>query len=318
MGLLRHEQSCLLFIFAVVINKIIMRNNNFILIALVLIIIKSEINYAQYMGLSAPISPGNIWVSKQDSRFEKLVITDSLILIDSLVYNFITYSPPRGISWGDGKPVRLKWNNDIVVRLDSTYPEVHNEFIYYKKNCVIGDKWTQTNARFNTSQITYEVIDTFQTNIFDNFITVKAIYVTDGFLEDMEYWSEKFGFLQAGDYYYLKGCIIDGILYGDTSTVTDVKDEEGGIAFQDYFLSQNYPNPFNPSTIINYNVKYSGLVSLKVYDILGSEVATLVNETKVAGNFAVEFNTANLPSGVYIYTLQVNGFSESRKMLLMK
>ncbi|HMN24501.1 MAG TPA: T9SS type A sorting domain-containing protein [Ignavibacteriaceae bacterium] len=83
----------------------------------------------------------------------------------------------------------------------------------------------------------------------------------------------------------------------------------------EYSLSANYPNPFNPTTIINFAVKDAGLVSLKVYDILGSEV---VNETKEAGNFAVEFNAANLPSGVYIYTLQVNGFSSSRKMLLLK
>ena len=83
-------------------------------------------------------------------------------------------------------------------------------------------------------------------------------------------------------------------------------------------LFQNYPNPFNPSTKINYSVKEVGLVKIKVYDILGSEVATLVNETKKAGNFAVEFNAANLPSGVYIYTLQVNDFTSSKKMLLMK
>lgn len=86
----------------------------------------------------------------------------------------------------------------------------------------------------------------------------------------------------------------------------------------EYSLEPNYPNPFNPSTIINFAVKDAGFVSLKVYDILGSEVATLVNETKEAGNFAVEFNAAKLPSGVYIFTLQVNGFTSSKKMLLMK
>jgi tetratricopeptide (TPR) repeat protein len=86
----------------------------------------------------------------------------------------------------------------------------------------------------------------------------------------------------------------------------------------DYFLFVNYPNPFNPSTLINYSIKEAGLVKIEVFDILGSEVATLVNETKEAGNFSVEFNAANLPSGVYIYTLQVNGFTSSKKMLLMK
>lgn len=86
----------------------------------------------------------------------------------------------------------------------------------------------------------------------------------------------------------------------------------------EYNLSSNYPNPFNPSTIINYAVKDVGLVSIKVYDILGSEVKTLVNETKEAGEYSVEFNASTLPSGVYIYTMQVNGFASSKKMLLMK
>jgi len=282
------------------------------------VFIFSENNYAQYMGLSAPISQGNIWVSKQDSRFEKLIVTDSLIVIDSLEYNFITYIPPRGIFWGFGKPVRLKWNNDVVVRLDSTYPEVHNEFIYYKKNCVIGDKWTQTNARFNTFQITYQVVDTFQTNVFNNFITVKAIYVTDGLLEDLEYWSEKFGFLQGGDYYYLKGCIIDGILYGDTSTVTDVKDEQGGITFEDYFLSQNYPNPFNPTTTIKYQIPQSSNVKIEVFDILGRVVKILANEQKAAGRYEIKFDASSLASGIYYYRIKANEFIQTKKMLLIK
>lgn len=86
----------------------------------------------------------------------------------------------------------------------------------------------------------------------------------------------------------------------------------------DYNLAANFPNPFNPSTIINYAVKEVGLVKLNVYDILGAEVAELVNEVKEAGYHSVEFNAATLPSGVYIYTMHVNGFTSSKKMLLMK
>lgn len=86
----------------------------------------------------------------------------------------------------------------------------------------------------------------------------------------------------------------------------------------EYNLSSNYPNPFNPSTIINFAVKDAGLVSIKVFDILGAEISTLVNEIKEAGEYVVEFNANNLPSGVYIYTMQVNEFVSSKKMLLMK
>ena len=93
-------------------------------------------------------------------------------------------------------------------------------------------------------------------------------------------------------------------------------------------LNQNYPNPFNPSTVISYQLPVSGDVILKVYDVLGNEVATLVNEEKLAGNFTVRFNTANLPSGVYFYQLLVSAlqskdgkagsFTETKKMVLLR
>ncbi len=85
-----------------------------------------------------------------------------------------------------------------------------------------------------------------------------------------------------------------------------------------YELSQNYPNPFNPVTTINYSISSNGNVQLKVYDILGREVATLVNETKVPGNYKVNFNASNLASGVYFYRLQTGSFVQTKKMVLMK
>ncbi len=86
----------------------------------------------------------------------------------------------------------------------------------------------------------------------------------------------------------------------------------------EYALSQNYPNPFNPTTKINFALPKSGLVTMKVYDILGKEVATLVNEVKNAGSYTVDFNASSLTSGVYFYKVSVNGFSEVKKMLLLK
>ncbi len=85
-----------------------------------------------------------------------------------------------------------------------------------------------------------------------------------------------------------------------------------------YSVSQNYPNPFNPTTKINFALPKSGLVTMKVYDVLGKEVATLVNETKNAGNYTVDFNAGNLTSGMYFYKVTVNGFSEVKKMMLIK
>jgi len=83
-------------------------------------------------------------------------------------------------------------------------------------------------------------------------------------------------------------------------------------------LKQNFPNPFNPATKINFSIPSKGFASLKVYDMTGKEVASLVNENLIAGNYSVDFNAVNLTSGVYFYTLNSEGFRETKKMLLVK
>lgn len=94
--------------------------------------------------------------------------------------------------------------------------------------------------------------------------------------------------------------------------------EEEGLQPLTYKLEQNYPNPFNPSTSIQYEVSSRQFVSLKIYDILGNEIETLVSEEKPAGTYEVTWNAASLPSGVYFYKLQAGNFVETRKMLLLK
>jgi hypothetical protein len=86
----------------------------------------------------------------------------------------------------------------------------------------------------------------------------------------------------------------------------------------DFSLHQNYPNPFNPGTKIKYSVPQASKVQFKVFDVLGNEIETLVNEEKSAGNYSVEFNAANLPSGVYFYRLIAGDFTSTKKMLLLK
>jgi len=86
----------------------------------------------------------------------------------------------------------------------------------------------------------------------------------------------------------------------------------------EFELFQNYPNPFNPSTVISYQLPVGSNATLKLYDILGIEVATLVEEFKTAGKYEVDFNAASLSSGVYFYRLQADSFVETKKMLLMK
>ena len=87
---------------------------------------------------------------------------------------------------------------------------------------------------------------------------------------------------------------------------------------QGYRLFQNYPNPFNPSTAISYQLSAVSDVKLVVFDLLGREVATLVNEKKEAGKYVVNLNASSLTSGVYFYKLTAGSFSETKKMMLVK
>ncbi|MGE5437263.1 MAG: T9SS type A sorting domain-containing protein [Syntrophothermus sp.] len=87
---------------------------------------------------------------------------------------------------------------------------------------------------------------------------------------------------------------------------------------KEYYITQNYPNPFNPTTTISYSLSKSGSTTLKVFDILGREIITLVNEEKPAGSYTVEFNASNLSSGIYFYSLTSGSFTMNKKMILMK
>ncbi len=83
-------------------------------------------------------------------------------------------------------------------------------------------------------------------------------------------------------------------------------------------LAQNYPNPFNPATTIQYQIPVTSRVTLNVYDILGKEVATLVNETKEPGSYTAQFDGTQFSSGLYVYTINAGTFTAARKMVLTK
>ncbi len=128
--------------------------------------------------------------------------------------------------------------------------------------------------------------------------------------------------------YRLKQIDTDGTYeyYGLTAevdaTITSVNDEQ---LPEEFHLSQNYPNPFNPTTTIKYNIPVVAMspvegqhVSLKVYDVLGNEVSQLVNKLQAPGIYQVEFNASNLTSGMYFYSLSTQGYSETKKLVLLK
>jgi photosystem II stability/assembly factor-like uncharacterized protein len=85
-----------------------------------------------------------------------------------------------------------------------------------------------------------------------------------------------------------------------------------------FYLEQNYPNPFNPSTTVEFHIASPGFVSLKIFDVLGNEVETLVNEEKEPGSYKIEYNASHLASGIYYYKLNTNGFTDTKKFMLIK
>lgn len=214
-------------------------------------------------------------------------------------------------------------------RLDSTtgkiyrYDSDHQERVIEELTAEIGD--TLELYRYqstNTPQVIYEGN---QQKYFGDQILDRKIYhfpnslfysnysLTKGIGLDSLSTVFDLGYIN----FWLKGCIINGKVIGDTSLVVGITDENQNTP-SEFSLSQNYPNPFNPETVISYQLPVNSKVSLKVYDILGNEVAILVNEEKPAGKYQVNFNGKNLSSGIYFYKITSERFTAVRKMLLIK
>ncbi len=105
--------------------------------------------------------------------------------------------------------------------------------------------------------------------------------------------------------------------YNGTFEYSEIIEMEVGIPTE-FSLSQNYPNPFNPITTIRFTISDVRFTSLKVYDVLGNEIATLVNEEKPPGSYEVEWNASDFPSGIYFYRLTASTYSVTKKMILLK
>ncbi len=148
----------------------------------------------------------------------------------------------------------------------------------------------------------------------DNTAFSEIAYVDgNGTTTELQEYSYTDNTVGTGTYFYR----LKQIDFSGTYEYSDAVEAEviGPLTFG---LEQNYPNPFNPATTIKYSIPEMSKVSLTLFNLLGEEVTTLVNEEKSAGNYTVEFNAANLPSGVYFYRIQAGNFVETKKMVLMK
>ena len=271
---------------------------------------------AQVVTAVAPLKPGNKWlylssVLTQNS-FLKFEVLDSVKVINNI--------PFFAVLTGEN----LSYTTYLGITPDNFYArflEVMNDSLYkyFKTNPNKGDTWEQ--EWFSDPPIFYStIIDTFSAPIFGKNTLVYVVDRTDSLIQgSREFWTKEFGLInglyeQAED--ILIGCVIDGVLYGDT-TVVGVENNNQIIP-NEFVLYQNYPNPFNPSTVISWQLAAGSYVSLKIYDVLGREIITLVNRYYVTGTYKVNFNANGLPGGVYFYRLITKDFIQTKKMMLVR
>ena len=285
---------------------------------LIVFILFNNIIFAQLGYNVAPLNLNNFWVYVENDEYRyKYEVIDTNYYIDTIRYVRVFKSRfPNNPSLH-----RLREDGFYAYRRDSTYPTINHEQLYYKKDAVAGDYWMQPSPWIGAPDLHYEVKDTHTTMIFGRLTNLKFIHITDSSLISVsQTWTEEFGLLLEtetwGTLATLTGCYIDGVVYGDTSLAVSVDDDP--FIIHNFKLYQNYPNPFNPATTIEYELQEYAYVNLKVYDVLGNEIAVLVNEEKYAGKYSIKFNGKDLTSGVYFYKLTIGGNTQVRKMILLQ
>lgn len=182
-----------------------------------------------------------------------------------------------------------------------------------------GDTWNATNL---TGVFIYTIY-AYLNNLFAGHSEQAVYHSSDNGLtwitvnEGLPTYIYPQSFMTSGGKIFL-AAHYDGLYWRPLSElVLSVPGSEGGVP-TDYSLFQNYPNPFNPTTVISYQLPVSSDVTLKVHDVLGNEIAILINEYKPVGSYEVDFNATGLPSGTYFYQLQAGSFVETKKMILLR
>ncbi len=275
-----------------------------------------------------PLVIGNKWIYDESTiYYDTIPHGSSDILIKEVIGDTIA---PNGKYYFKVIDETL-WENFVLERIDSSDGKVHryyedqslpeNEYVAYDLLAEVGDTISSFRMGFNTVMFTTMYAETtFEKwgltkpkKVFEEYTLHPPIF---SLTQDIGLDSIYFYFDFGDTWIVLKGCILDGTVYGDTTAVS-VENEEPLLPFN-FELAQNYPNPFNPTTKIEFRISEKEFVSLKVYDVLGNELETLINEQKPAGNYEVEFDGKGLPSGVYFYRLKAGSFIETEKMVLLK
>ncbi len=226
-------------------------------------------------------------------------------------------SPP----WSDGVTPNDPGDPDIGPNNLQNFPVLTSSDIDINGDLLIGYN-VDSEPVNSTYPLTIEFFESDTSGQGETFVGVDQYTVTD-----FNNGSKTVNIGNAGSLGIIAGDIIvatttDSV--GNTSefsfldtVVTDISETINNLP-EAYALYQNYPNPFNPTTIIKYQIPELSFVTIKVYDVLGSEIIALVNEEKPIGNFEIEFDATALPSGIYFYRLQAGSFIETKKMVFLR
>ena len=212
---------------------------------------------------------------------------------------------------GPGGGWRTTWSNEATAYVPAVVPV---ELLSFSSSVIDNDITLSWTTATETNNSGFEIERNVISNEVRNLSWEKIGFV-DGHGTTTEPQSYSFSDenLFAGIYQYrLKQIDFDGTFEYSNTIEVEIN------PLSKFSLEQNYPNPFNPSTTIQYAIADRQFVTLKVFDVLGNEVATLVDEYKTAGNFEVEFDASKLPSGVYFYRLQAGSFVETKKLTILK
>ena len=263
---------------------------------------------------------GNTWTNIFElpaNIYEIVKLNNGRILAAS--YGQIYFSDDNGVNWNSTSSglvqatisdIALNQENEIFITTlgYGIYKSIDNGLTWITK---MGAGWDFSCLKISRDGKIYAAT---QGNwLYESDDNGDNWFLVNGGLNDSKYILSleitKSGFLFAGMDYY-------GI-YKSANKVVTTLNEENTVPSK-FELMQNYPNPFNPSTSIEYSVPSNEYVLLKVYDLLGNEVNTLVNERQSAGNYEVNFDASNLASGIYFYRIQSGSFIQTKKLMLLK
>ncbi len=234
----------------------------------------------------------------------------------------------------DNKSIKFEFNTEKVIDIENLSSIMKSELFSLTPESILEFSDVAYIINRNSTNLTLSDVkfDVELLNSNDKVVdNLKDIYFNSKDTTDTKsFYKINCSSLTKGNYYLKVNCKVNGeaefnindCVYEENLVLqkkeyTELVIEEN-ILPTEYGLTQNYPNPFNPTTTINYQIPKDGFVTLKIYDVLGKEVATLVNENKSTGRYNVEFNAGNLASGVYLYQVMVNDFVSTKKLVLLK